>query len=158
MTRRFLVAIALPLLLSSCGGDSIATPGWAGEVPGPAVIDESGLVAGWEYIGYPDESDDFLRRPGRHAGDFGVDTTTPGSTELVVTWGGVPCQDSPVSRVTADDTAIHIDVTPGPNPVEHCAAVQVRYGLRLTLTGPLEERKVTASLVDPANQLQHEYP
>ncbi len=158
MTRRLLVAIALAMLLASCGGDSITTPGWAEGASGPTVIDESGLVAGWEYIGYPDESDTFLQRPGRYTGDFGVDTTTPGSTELVVTWGGMPCQDAPVSRVTADETSIHVDVTPGPNPVAHCPAMQVRYGLRLTLAGPLRDREVAASLVDPVNQVQHEYP
>jgi len=158
MTRRLLVAVALAMVLSSCGGDSITTPGWAEGVSGPTVIDKSGLVAGWEYIGYPDESDDFLKRPGRYTGDFGVDTTTPDSTGLVVSWGGLVCQDSPVSRVTANDATIHIDVTPGPNPVEHCAAMEVAYGLRLTLTGPLGDREVTASLIDPVNQVQRQYP
>jgi hypothetical protein len=158
MTRGFLVALALAMPLAACGGDSITTPGWAEGVSGPTVVDESGLVAGWEYIGYPDESDTFLQRPGGYTGDFGVDTTTPGSTELIVTWGGLPCQNAPVSRVIVGETSIHVDVAPGPNPVEHCAAMEVRYGLRLTLTEPLADREVTASLVDPVNQKRHDYP
>lgn len=156
---RSLAALALlATLVASCADDSIQAPPWAAEIAGPMVIDQAGLIANWEYIGWPDESEGFLMRPGRYTGDFGVDATTPESTEIIVTWGALPCQESPVSRVTADDAVVRIDITPGPNPVEHCAAMEVRYGLRLVLVEPLGARGVAATLVDPVNQTELEYP
>lgn len=162
MSRARLVAAVAMLLLAtaSCTGDDVDIPAWANGVSGPAVIDESGLVTEWGYIGYPDESDEFLMRPGRYTGEFGVDATSADSTELIVTWDAVPCQQSPVSRVTATVDKIQIDIYAGPNPNEHCAAASVKHGLRLELTEPLGTRDISASLTDPVNsrEILYEQP
>jgi hypothetical protein len=149
-------AAGVVLVVAACSADTIETPTWAEGVDGPTVIDESGLVSAWEYVGWPDESDSFTMRPGRYTGDFGVDAFGPDSTELVVTWIALPCQDSPIALVSADADDVRIDVTPGPSP--ECEAIGVEYGLRLALVEALGARTVTASLVDPVNQLDHRYP
>ena len=68
------------------------------------------------------------------------------------------CQLEPVAQVTSPNGGIRIEVTPGPNPVEPCAAMGIGYGFRLILTEPLGDRAVTAKLVDPANRQLAEFP
>lgn len=158
LRKRVVVAVAVVLLATtSCAGDEVEIPKWAEGISGPTVLDETGLIAHWEYIGYPDESDAFLLRAGRYTGEFGVDETTPDSTHLIVTWEALPCQQSPLTRVTTTTNKIRIDVYPGPNPNEHCAAMSVRYGLLLQLATPLGTRVVTASLTDPVNSRKRLY-
>ena len=95
---------------------------------------------------------------GSYEGDFGVVPTWPESTELVIVWTAVPCQTRPVARVSLQNEGLHIDVTPGPNPVEHCAAMAIGYGFRLILLHPVGDRSITARLLDQANQRLVEFP
>ena len=46
---------------------------------------------------------------------------------------------------------LHIEVTPGPNPVEHCAAMSIGYGFRMALSQPVDPLVITARLIDPVN-------
>ena len=144
------------ILTLSCSSDLVEVPAFAVGVSGPAVLDETGLVADWELIGGLDE--ELPYQTGFYEGDFGVVPTTPESTELVIVWTAVPCQTRPVARVSLQNEGLHIDVTPGPNPVEHCAAMAIGYGFRLILLHPVGDRSITARLIDQANQRLVEFP
>lgn len=61
-------------------------------------------------------------------------------TELVVVWSAVECQLEPVARVSLRNGDLHIDVTPGPNPDEHCAAMGIGFGFRMTLSQPVNQQ------------------
>jgi len=151
------ILVSLVILVAGCGG-SVQEPQFAVGVVGPAVLDEAGIVADWELIGGPNEELPLQYQTGLFEDDFGVAPSTLESTELVVVWSAVPCQLEPVAQVTSPNGGIHIEVTPGPNPVEHCAAMGIGYGFRLNLTEPLGDRAVTAKLIDPANQQLVEFP
>ncbi|MCJ7779492.1 MAG: hypothetical protein MUQ27_01575 [Acidimicrobiia bacterium] len=151
------ILVSVVFLVAGCGG-SVQEPQFAVGVVGPAVLDEAGIVADWELIGGPDEELPLQYQLGFNENDFGVVSAAPESTELVVSWSAVPCQLEPVAQVTSPNGGIHIEVTPGPNPVEHCAAMAIGYGFRLTLTEPLGDRAVTAKLIDPVNQQLAEFP
>ena len=147
MIRSRLV-VALMMLLASCSGNTIEVSDFAIGVDGPEVNDETGLITDWQLLG-PDEYEaGFRDRSGRYTGEFGIDTTTLESTEIIVSWFALPCQDSPVAEVTSTDRVLHIDVTPGPSP-EDCAAMSVPYALRLRLSEPLGNRTVSATPTDP---------
>jgi hypothetical protein len=125
--------------------------------PGPALLDETGQVAGWELLGGPDADVDL--RTGRFPDDFGVEGFRPDSNEIVVAWSALPCQLEPVGQVTSRDGSIRIEVTPGPNLIEEgCPAMGVGYGFRLTLAEPVGDRLVSARLIDPVNGFLVDYP
>lgn len=151
------ILVSVVILAGGCGG-SVEEPQFAVGVVGPAVLDEAGIVADWELIGGPDEEFPARYQLGFYEDDFGVVSAAPESTEVVVGWSALVCQQQPVAEVTAPNGGIHIEVTPGPNPVEHCAAMGIGYGFRLTLTEPVGDRAVTAKLVDPVNQQLAEFP
>lgn len=70
-------------------------------VEGRALLDETGLVAGWELLGGPDADTDL--RTGRFPDDFSVEGFGPDSNEIVVVWSTLPCQLEPVGQVTSSD-------------------------------------------------------
>ena len=153
---RLVWASCLVLLCASCAATTIETPPFAVGVDGPAVLDETGLIAGWELIGGPDDDSDL--RTGRFPEDFGIERYETDSTEIVVTWSALPCQLQPVARVRTSDREIQVEVTPGPNPIEHCAAMAVGYGFQFTLTESLGDRAVSARLIDPVGGFLVDYP
>jgi hypothetical protein len=152
----WLVAWCLTLLCASCNTTTIETPPFAIGAEGPLLLDETGLVAGWELLGGPDADSDL--RTGRFPDDFGVEGYGPDSNEIVVVWSALPCQLEPVGQVTSSDGVIQIEVTPGPNPIEGCPAMGVGYGFRLTLAEPVGDRQVSARLIDPVNGILLDYP
>lgn len=153
---RLVALLALVALTVSCSTETIEAPAFAAGISGPAVLDEAGLVAAWELLGGPDN--ELPDRPARYMGDFGIDATTPASTEITVVWQALPCQLEPVARVSSRDGGVHIEVNPGPNPIEHCAAMSIGYGFRLSLAAALGDNVVTAQLIDPVNQQLLVYP
>lgn len=128
------------------------TPPRAVGVVGPVVLDEAGIISDWELIGGPT----IPYQTGLYDHDCGVVSTQPESTEFVVVWSAVECQLGPLARVFLRNGDLHIDVTPGPNPVEHCAAMGI--GFRMTLSQPVGDRLITARLIDPVNQQLFEFP
>lgn len=150
------MATLLFLAALACSTETIETPPWAVGVAGPVVLDESGIVADWELIGGPNE--ELPYQTGLYDHDFGVVSTKPESTELVVVWSAVECQREPVARVSLRNGGLHIDVTPGPNPIEHCAAMGIGFGFRMTLSQPVGDRVITARLIDPMNHQLFEFP
>lgn len=135
--------LALLVILGVAGCDGSVPEGG-----GPAVLDEAGIVADWEFIMGIDEPLpahlplDLPDLPLR------VVPAAPESTELVVVWLASPCQLEPVAQVTSLDGGIHIEVRPGPYSEQFCHASAAGYGFIFTLTEPLGERVVTAELVD----------
>ena len=63
-----------------------------------------------------------------------------------------------MARISRRDEGVHIEVTPGPNPIEHCAVMSIGYGFRRSLAEALGDRAVTAQLIDPVNQRLLVYP
>ena len=148
------------LLAATACSAKVETPAFAQGVTGPGVTDETGLVADWELIGGPDEDLDAVLGfgTGLYAHDFGAFAPDEDGNDVIVFWTAVPCQMKPVAQVSLGDGGIHIEVDPGPNPVEHCAAEAIGYGFRITLAEPVGSREITAHLVDSANQVQADFP
>jgi hypothetical protein len=144
------------LAATACSPESIETPPWAVGVAGPVVLDEAGIITDWDLIGGPNE--ELPYQTGIYDHDFGVVSTMTESTELVVVWSAVECQLEPVARVSLRNGGLHIDVTPGPNPIEHSAAMGIGFGFRMTLSQPVGDRVITARLIDPVNQQLFEFP
>lgn len=157
MNGRLAALAALVFLVATaCSTESIETPPWAIGVAGPAVLDEAGIITDWDLIGGPNE--ELPYQTGSYDHDFGVIPTMPESTELVVVWSAVGCQLDPVARVSQRNGGLHIDVTPGPSPIEHCAAMGIGFGFRMTISQPMGDRVITAQLIDPVNQWLFEFP
>jgi hypothetical protein len=149
-----LFAVLPALVLGACAGGSIDKPAFSQGVTGPAVLDEGGVVAGWEFVHGPDEP----VASGKYPNDFGIPSRLPGSSEIEVVWNASACQTEPVAKVTTGSDSIHIDVTPGPSDPANCAAMGVGYAFRLTLTEPIADRTVTATLIDYVNRVRFEFP
>ena len=106
----------------------------------------------------PDEQE-LIRAAGAFPrGGFGLLATLPGSTEVVVAWSALPCQLEPAARVSRSDGGLHIEVTPGPNPVEHGAAMSIGYGFRMAPTQADDPLVITARLIDPVNHQFKDFP
>jgi len=146
--------VLLAVVVGSCGGDSIEEPAFAKGVTGPAVVDEAGIVADWEFI---DGSDGSLGAA-ELSDDYRIPSIPPESAHFVVVWGGLPCQTRPVAQVIEGPGSVHIDVTPGPSDPPDCAAMEVYYGFRFMLTGPVGDRTVTATVIDYVNQVRLDFP
>jgi len=126
------------LAATACSSERIETPPWAVGVAGPVVLDEAGIITDWDLIGGPNE--ELPYQTGLYDHDVGVVSTRPESTELVVVWNAVECQLEPVARVSLRNGGLHIDVTPGPNPIAHCAAMGIGFGFRMTLSQPVNQQ------------------
>ena len=136
-------------LAPGCSTDTIEAPSFAVGVSGPMVLDATG-------IGGPDQELPF--QTGSYPDDFGIVTFSEEATDVVVVWSALPCQLEPVARVSSAEGRIFIEVTPGPNPVEHCAAMAIGYGLRLTFTEPVTDGAISAQLIDPVGRQLANYP
>lgn len=146
--------VLLAVAVGSCGGESIEEPAFAKGVTGPAVLDGAGIVADWEFIGGPGEP----VASGKYPNDFGIASRLPGSNEIEVVWNALLCQVEPVAQVTTESKSVHIKVTPGRSDPGGCAAMGVGYAFRFTLTEPVGDRAVTATLIDYVNQRRFEFP